>query len=371
MLAAWTSTLFAASFRRTPAPDFRCSDATRTPFRSVPVPTVLRTVFLLAAALAGSDSARAADPAPQTADFVIKGHTNSVQAIAYSPDGLLIATAGDDKTIRVWNATDGERQNRLSHAHAVCALAFTRDGKTILAGDKAGAVTYWDVATGEKRKSVEIGRQAVGFVTASPDGKSFAAITVGEYGATIRDVETGELRVTIKGHDLAMNALAFSPDGEKIATVGDNATVRVWSAADGKSLDELKAHDGYVHSVAFSPDGMRLATGGADKTVIVWDIKTGNVVKPVLEGHTGKVAFLAFLADGRLLSRAGTGETFAWKHPKGKPEVLARGSTSGLLVAGYYYPTDVAVSPDGRTLAFGRDKDVVLRPLSGTVKDAK
>ncbi|HZY83756.1 MAG TPA: WD40 repeat domain-containing protein [Gemmataceae bacterium] len=306
-----------------------------------------------------------AGPVNVVRPMVIKGHTNTVHAVAFAPDGRLIATGSEDKTIRIWGAATGQRQERISHTDPVYCLAFSPDGKTLASGGTDKAVTLWDVASGEKKKTLaNVSNQPVAWVRFAPDGQTLATFGVGKDVAAVWGLSSGKEVAALKGHTRPVNGLEFSPDGKAIATVSGDSTVRLWDAATGKEKDNFRAHDGSVNCVAFSRDGKSLVTGGADKTVIVWDLRTGNLVKPVLEGHSKPVWFVRHLPDGRLLSRASGGGLFLWKHPTNKPTVLRKDFAGAIFSAGYYYPNEIALSPDAKTLAVGHEQDVQVQPFA-------
>jgi RNA polymerase sigma factor (sigma-70 family) len=158
---------------------------------------------------------------------VLKGHTNTVLAVAFSPDGKTLASGCGDGTIKLWDVASGKNQATLKgHDDDVTSVAFSPDGKILVSGSHDHTVKVWDVA--QKKNTASI------------------------------DVETWVL------------AIAISPDGKTLATGAIDGMVQLWDAANGKEIAELEGHTDNACAVAFSPDGRYLATGSHDSTVKLW-----------------------------------------------------------------------------------------------------
>jgi RNA polymerase sigma factor (sigma-70 family) len=268
--------------------------------------------------------------------LTLRTGSDGVDAFALSPDGKSLATGGGDMAIRVWDLGRGGVVRTLSGHKKdgkdgrIAALAFSPDGKLLAsAGSHDKAVLFWDAATGgELRRVTQSGVSQVAF---SPDGKTLAA---GGWDGTARlwDVAAGkELRVFRPTREPGareggiVDTVAFSPDGALLATAGHDGVIAVWDAATGEERQRLRGHDGVVWSVAFSPDGKLLASGGLDMTVRLWEVATGKEVHR-LTGHSGWVLSVAFPPDGEsLLSGAIDTTALLWSlsptagAPRAKP----------------------------------------------------
>ena len=231
---------------------------------------------------------------------ILIGHTGAVCGVAFSPKRTLLATAGYDESVRLWDPATGAAVRILSgHAGAVFKVAFSPDGTLLATAGYDQSVRLWDVDTGEAVRILSGHAGTVWGVAFSPDGTLLA--TAG-YDQSVRlwDVGTGEAVRILSGHADSVWGVAFSPDGTLLATAGDDESVRLWDPATGAAVRILSGHAGAVSGVAFSPDGTLLATAGYDQSVRLWDPATGAAVR-ILSGHAGAVFGVAFSPDGTLL----------------------------------------------------------------------
>jgi WD40 repeat protein len=214
-----------------------------------------------------------AEAALQAARQAATAAEQPIRAVAFSPDGSTVATAGDDQLIHTWNVENGAACDVLKGHHAaVTALAFAPNGELIsTAGD--GATLSWNLA---------------------PEWKLERTIGTGNAGSPLTD---------------RVNAVAFSPDGKQLATGSGEPSrggeLKLWEIASGQVVRDFpKVHSDAVLSLEFSPDGKLLASGAADKMARVTELATGKVIRN-FEGHTHHVLGVSWSADGRTLATAG------------------------------------------------------------------
>ncbi|WP_180304050.1 NB-ARC domain-containing protein [Streptomyces sp. JV178] len=291
----------------------------------------------------------------------LTGSTAPVQTLAFSPDGTLLATAGDDQCVRLWNPATGACQRTLTrHGGRVRAMAFNPEGSLLATADDDSRTRVWDPATGACLSTLHgpVPR-AVAF---SPDGSVLADIA--DDGCVWgRDPATGTALHRLTGPVGGIRALAFSPDGTLLTTAGDDGWVRIWNAATGMLRHSLTDHVSGSRTVAFSPDGTLLATGGEDRRVRLWDPVAGTALQ-TLSGHEGYVNTAAFSPDGTLLATAGYDRSVRLWNP-------ATGEAVQTLSGHEGYVNTLVFSPDGTLLAIaGHDKAVRLRnPATRTGSD--
>lgn len=240
----------------------------------------------------------------------LQGHGSRVDAAAFSPDGLTLATGSTDRTVKLWDVTTGQLQTTLSgHPAPIRDLVFSRDGRnltTVAFGhmlESKKTVTIWDLKTGERRPPHEYAARSWAL---SPDGLTLATASDGQTPEiTLWDLLTGQNR-QLKGVRGTVFVMKFSLDGQQLAIhnyycVG--GLISVFDLGTGQLRTSLRGFaKGRIVGMAFSADGTRLVTGHRqDTTIRLWDVASGKQLATFEGEHAGYVRTLAFGADGRAL----------------------------------------------------------------------
>lgn len=302
---------------------------------------------------------------PVTAESaVLRGHTARLSCLAVTADGTLLASAGYDGAVRLWQLPSGAPAGQLrSHARWVQSLAVTPDG-TLLAsgGDHVdGKVRLVRLPFGASTGVLAGHRGGVACLAVTPDGTLLASGAHGEHEQTVRlwRLPSGEPAGVLTGHRHWVKCLAVTPDSKLLVSGGGgglyvDGEVRLWHLPSGEPAGVLSGHKYGVACLAVTPDGALLASGGGgyDRPELrLWHLPSGEPAG-VLSGHTSAVTSFAMTPDGALLASSGLERTVRlWHLPSGEP--------AGVLTGHGHWVDCLAVTPDGTLLASGDEGGVV------------
>lgn len=242
----------------------------------------------------------------------LRGHENVIWQIAWSPDGHILASSSQDKTIRLWNGQSGKLLETLAgQSERIISIAWSPDGRTLASAGSSNTIRLWD---GQTRKLLQ----------------------------------------TLEGHRDIIDSVAWSPDGHILASGSSDETIRLWDGQSGKLLQILEGHTDMIYSLAWSPDGHILASSSPDNTIRLWDGKSGKLLQ-ILEGHTETVSCVSFSFDGHFLASKSLDNTVRiWRAPSWETIEVFKELCSDLA------PLGLAFHPHTSILATLGEKDKIV-----------
>lgn len=282
------------------------------------------------------------------------GHSEAVSSVVFSPDSRLLASGSDDGTICLWDVETGICIHKLlEHQDSISSLAFSPDSKTLASSSDDCTVRLWEVQGGNCQRTF-IGDSTwnwtVAFVISSqwqvnmsvPPGRAIAS-SCDDQVIRLWDIQTGRCFHTLEGHQDSVWAMTFSDDGRRLASSSDDQTVKLWHVGKGICQKTFSGFNTQICSLALSPDLKHLATGGEEQIVQLWDINLGQRLR-TLRGHRHQVWSFALNRDGKILaSGSDDNQVRLWDVKSGRCWRQCRGHTDWVW--------SVAFSPDNRILA--------------------
>ncbi len=275
------------------------------------------------------------------------GHSSTITALAFRPDGRLVS-GGADAVVRLWDIDAGrELRSFKGHTDRICSLSFSPDGVTLASSSFDFTVRLWD--TSRPSQNLSLATQpllnfsmAPGCVAFSPNGR---LVVTGNHDTTARvwDITTGQLIRTFTEHKQAVTSVEFSPDGKLILSAGDDRTVRIWDAETGQVRLQIPQQKDLIYRAKLSSDGRRFLAATGD-SILIWDIERKEQIQAIEAG--GPTIFSAdFSPDGRTIAAAITGAGVKiWNVETGRLVSASESHDSGRS-------REIVFSPDGRSLA--------------------
>ncbi len=287
----------------------------------------------------------------------LRGHSDVVRRVQFSPNGKWIVSGSDDKTIRIWEVATGKEIRVIrGNEYAVKCIACSPNGQYVASGDINDAVHIWDIVNGKEFAKLRGHTSNVTCLQFNHNGERLISGSA-DHSIRIWDVDRGKsiatLYVRYEDHryEEGVVCIAFSPDGEQIVSGSSDAKIRFWNVRSQKLTAVLDGHEGYVSCVAFSQEGDRLVSAGHDDTVRVWDTISKQVIL-VLRGHHDRVCYVQFSQDAKQVISGSLDKTLRiWDVGSGPYLARARGHVG--------FIRSIEFSQDGRVVSTGSDDNTV------------
>ncbi len=256
----------------------------------------------------------------------LQGHRDWVRAIKFSPDGKTLATAGDDRQVILWDVASRTRRVALRESiDAIYALAYQSDGQLLATCGFENIVRLYS-ANGEPVAQLEAPTADMREIEFSPRGDMLVAAGRGGYIRAWNLADRTE-RWTVQSDERRVRSLAFSPDGTQLATGGEGRSIRLWNA-QGQALATLPVQPGRIYSLVFCTDSL-LASGGTDNVVRLHELSSQAEVMRLV-GHKGSVTSMVYdPVDGQLVSGGFDTTIRFWATREGAPDVARVPARSG------------------------------------------
>ncbi|RAH40629.1 WD40 repeat domain-containing protein [Aspergillus brunneoviolaceus CBS 621.78] len=240
----------------------------------------------------------------------LEGHGGWVQSVVFSHDSKLLASASHDNTVKLWNAASGaclqifkghsgsvhgaSLQTLKNHSGWIQSVVFSHDSKLLASASDDKTIRLWITVSSACLQTLKGHGSWVQSVVFSHDSKLLASASRDE--------------TTLKDHSSLVQSVVFSHNSKLLASASYDKTVKLWDAASGTCLQTLKGHSSWVQSVVFSHNSKLLASASHDKTVKLWNAVSGACLQ-TLKGHSGWVQSVDFSHDSKLLASASRDET--------------------------------------------------------------
>ncbi len=241
-------------------------------------------------------------------------HQGRIWSLATDPQNALIASAGDDHTIRLWDAETGQCLTALTgHTSWVRAIAFSHGGRFLVSSGDDCTIRIWNTASGFCLKTLQQQNHWIRAVGFKPDSARYLVSGGDDQRVRRWDRKKGTWEALTQ-HEHRVCSVAYSPDGKTIASGSDDTNVLLWDTDKGEVSHRFAHSELGIKAVAFSPDGKYLAAGGEDQLVYVWDLKAPGskncfILSPKdSTGLTGGIRSIAFSPDSRLVISGGLDE---------------------------------------------------------------
>ena len=277
------------------------------------------------------------------------GAPERIVTLATTPDGATLLTGSRADRISLWHAPTRYLQSSWTARHGeISSLALSADGQTAFSAGRDGMVRAWNVASAKLLGAWRAHAGPVRSLALVGDGTTLAS--AGEDGAVIlwNAFSLGTMRRTLAQMSVAANCVAASADGASVAAGAADGAIRLWNTSNGELLATLSGHQKEVNSVVFYPDGRQLASCSSDATARIWDLTTGEC-HTTIRPHQGSLLSVAISSDGQTLVTTGY-KLSLWDAVTGQ-ERCGLGDGKGLSWC-------AAFSADGKQLFSGYDNGI-------------